>query len=107
MAALEIPTLTDGTHFYSQRNVLEGVQYLLTFKFNARRDRWQLTLATLDGVEVVTGQTIVTGVDLLRRSVSPAKPPGTLAALAIQGDQGDPRLLDLGDRVRLYYNEAE
>jgi hypothetical protein len=111
MALLEIPTRTDGTPHYEQRSKLDGVDYTLTFRFGERRGGWVFDMYTVSGDEIIVGQLVIIGRDLLRRSTSPNKPPGALFALNLQSDDAGrlrelPGLYDLGDRCRLYYREA-
>lgn len=104
MAVLEIPTLTDGTEAYDQRTELDGTEYVLTFKFNRRRERWVMSIDTPGGVPILTGQTVSLGIPLNRRQV--AGPPGILLAVSENGDLTPPGLTDLGGRVKLLYADA-
>lgn len=104
MATLLIPTLTDGTQTYDHRAEIEGVEYILTFAWNARRDRWAFSITGLDGVPVLTGQTVSIGVPLNRRAVN--GPPGVFMAVTVSADVEPPGLTELGGRVSLLYIEA-
>ncbi len=97
-----IDTLTDGTTAYDQRVELDGEEWLLTFRWNSRIDRWFFSIAGLDGVQRLTGAAVSLSIPLNRRSVS--GPPGVFVALSESGDD-PPGLLDLGGRVKLYYIE--
>jgi hypothetical protein len=107
MAILQIPTLTDGTQSYIQRTELDGDDYLMSFLYNLRRDRWSMSLQSLDGTFVLTGQTIHLQIPLNRRAVG--GPPGVLIALPEAGEVDAPGLHDLGDggSVKLYYVTAD
>lgn len=114
MATVEIPTLTDGTPSYTFRTQLEGVDYQFTFRFGERRAAWMFDLATAGGgVQIITGQMVTVGRDLLRRVAIAERPPGRLVALNVaKPDTGGtlalPGLYDLGrgGRTRLYYIES-
>lgn len=114
MALLEIQTRTDGTPHYELRTQLEGVDYRFTFRFGDRRLAWVFDLHTLaDDVEILSGQLVIVGADLLRRASS-LRPPGALFAFNLQSDEQGrlrelPGLYDLGagGRCRLYYRESE
>lgn len=112
MAVLEIPTVNDGTPHYVTRTQLEGVDYQFTFRFGERRAAWVFDMSTLDGVAIVTGQLVLIGADLLRRSAVPEKPPGILWAFNVtepaEGFRALPGLYDLGPggRCRLFYTES-
>ncbi len=99
---IEIPTLTDGTTAYDQRVELDGEEWLLTFRWNPRIDRWFFSITGLDGVPRLTGAAVSLNIPLNRRAVS--GPPGTFIALSESGDD-PPGLLDLGGRVKVYYVE--
>lgn len=105
MAILEIPTLTDGTQSYIQRTELDGDDYLMSFLYNLRRNRWTMSLQSLDGTYVLTGQTIHLNIPLNRRAVG--GPPGVLIALPETGVTEHPGLHDLGAGVKLYYVTAD
>jgi hypothetical protein len=104
MATLEIPTLTDGTVTYDHRADIEGTEYLLTFQWNARRERWTFSINGLDGADILTGQTVSLGIPLNRRAVG--GPPGVFMATSTSDDVAPPGLTELGARVRLLYVEA-
>lgn len=115
MAILEIATLTDGTPHYVLRTQLEGTDYKLSFRFGERRGVWVLDVSTIDGTDILLGQTITCGRDLLKRVSDPNKPPGQLWAFNVsppaEADGGlfaTPGLYDLGagGRCRLYYTES-
>lgn len=99
--SLLIPTLTDGTEAYDQRTQLEGVEYLLAFRYNLRRELWTISIRALDGRAILTGQSVHVGIVLNRRAVQ--GPPGVLLAISETGDLGSPQLHELGARVKLCY----
>ena len=109
---IEIPTLIDGTPHYTIRTQLEGTDYQFTFRFGERRGAWVFDLATLDGVEILTGQTVTCGRNFLKRCAMSEKPPGLLWALNVVEPKDDPLALpglyDLGPggRCRMYYTES-
>lgn len=103
MAILEIPTLTDGTTAYDQRVELDGEEWLVSFRWNSRVDRWFFSIDGLDGVPRLTGAAVSLDIPLNRRAVS--GPPGQFFAISESGDD-PPGLLDLGGRVKLFYVEA-
>ncbi len=116
MATLELPTLNDGTPSYSFRTKLDGTDYEFTFRFGERRQAWVFDLATTDGIDIIRGQLVTVGTDLLRRVSSGDKPPGMLGCLnlvlpteAEGGVFALPGLNDLGPegRTRMYYIEAD
>ena len=95
-----VDTLTDGTLAYDQRVELDGEEWLLSFQWNSRIDRWFMSITALDGTPVLTGACVSLNIPLNRRAVS--GPPGAFVALSESTDD-PPGLLDLGARVRLYY----
>jgi hypothetical protein len=94
-------TLTDGQTAYDQRTELDGVTYLFTFRWNARRERWTFSIDGLDGTPILTGQTVSLFVPLNRRAVG--GPPGVMLAIPEDDSTEPPGLLDLGARVKLQY----
>ena len=105
MSIQQIETLSDGTTSYSQRQRLEGQDWLLSFTFNSRRGRWSLSITDLDGVGVVTGQAIVCGLPLLNRAIG--GPPGQFIALSTDGGYEAAGLRELGERIKLLYVSSD
>lgn len=103
--SLIIPTFTDGTEAYDQRSQLEGVEYLVQFRYNLRRELWSFSIQALDGTPILTGQTVHVGIVLNRRAVG--GPPGILMALAETDELDSPTLYELGARVKLCYLTAD
>jgi hypothetical protein len=83
--------VTDYAHF-DQRVELEGVTYVLTFHWNARRNLWALDVALPGEDPAVAGISIVSNRLLLSRyHYRTGVPPGELVAI-------DPTLLLDGPR---------
>lgn len=109
MALLELQPTRDGTPNYDMRTKLDGNEYSFRFRFGERRGGWVFDLYTVgDEVQIVSGQLVIIGQDLLRRSSVIQKPPGRLFAFCLEGTRELPQLFELGPggRVRLYYQEA-
>lgn len=96
-----IPTLTDGTEAYDQRTQLDGVEYLLQFRYNLRRELWTFSIVGLDGTPILMGQTVHVGIILNRRAVG--GPPGVLVAISETDDISSPGFEELGLRIKLCY----
>lgn len=105
---LEVPLETQGDVYdYLQTIVLEGSVFFFRFLYNARTEIWKLTIETEEGEEIITGQSLVMGFDLLRRSTSENRPPGTLYVLPYSLVRETPGLLiGEGSYPRLFYNAS-
>ncbi len=103
-----VPTSVDPT--YVQRTQLDGIEYLLWFRFSAREGRWYADITDQDQVQIASGVKIVAGFLLARGAI--LKPPGDLICVDMQSsdadlkDAVDPGLLQLGDRHLLFYFDA-
>ncbi len=104
--SLIVPTFfgADAVEAYDQRTQLEGVEYLLQFRYNLRRELWTFSILALDGTDILTGQTIHVGIPLNRRAVG--GPPGIFMALSETDDIASPMFEELGLRVKLCYLSA-
>lgn len=102
MAVLVISTSTELSS-YTQRTILDGVEYLLSFQWNQREAKWYLSIADSEGAPLGSGLKLVADFPLNRRLVDPGAPPGVLYAMDRTGEGVDPGLRDLGDRVFLIY----
>lgn len=105
MALLEMP-LVSGLYDYTERVIVEGVQYLFRFRWNTAAGSWYLDLSDADGNLIVAGRRCLADVRLLEQFGHLAIPPGVLLAFDTTTKQVDPTLDDFGARVLLLYDEA-
>ena len=99
----EIPVL--ATPFFTETVTLTGTDYDLAFQYCQREDRWYLSVYTTEGDPIYVGQKIVPSIPLFRKCADGRKPLGTIVAQTLTLDDTPPRLLELGDRIKLYYYE--
>lgn len=102
-----IPTDTVAL-FWDQTTTLDGVPYLLTFRYNSRESVYYLTIQSVDGsVTYVQGLKLVTDFPLLQ---SFATPPGELVVVSLSAtDDSPPQLGEMGDGLRcslMYIEQA-
>lgn len=107
--ALEIPIEVTGpepgelTPHVEQTTELDGVEFGLRLRWNDREQRWYLDLSDVDGAPILLGVKLVANWSLLRTLADDGRRPrGELVVVDTTGE-GDPRLPDLGRRVRLIY----
>jgi hypothetical protein len=102
-----IPTFSDDS--YLQRTTLEGATYVLAFDFNQRAASWYLSVADLDGVDIVNGVKLVTGFSLLGKCRDPRAPLGVLYVVSSTSDGSPPGQFDLldGGRCTLLYMSSD
>lgn len=107
MAYREISVEPETRGNFSQRTILDGREYVLTFRWNQREAKWYLSIADTNEAPIVQGVKIVINFPLLtNRIVDERRPPGEIFAVDPSGEERDPGLYDLGARVRLLYIEA-
>lgn len=103
--------ITSEEPHYQQRTRLEGRDYLLTFTFNEREERWYLSIADEAEDPIASGLKLVANWPLLwPYRYDPRIPPGELAVSDVSGDGSPPTLLELGEGKRcelLYWTRAE
>lgn len=92
---------------YEQRVLLEGREYLLTFDYSAREDRWYMTLADVDETPIYRGIKMVAKTGLLARCADRRKPPGELMVICPDGDPGYAQWGEEGTAQLVYYDESE
>lgn len=103
---LEI-VLFPGEPLYSMRVVLDGKEYVLRFDWNGRESRWYFSIGFLDGSWLRTGIKFIANWPFLRNLADTRKPPGLLIAIDLSPSNGEPPgLLDIGERVKLFYYPA-
>ncbi len=91
--------------FYSQRTALSGVSYILTFRYNARMDRWLLDVADSNANLLLAGAPILGRWAGVKRfnGLIPGLPVGALAAADLTGADRDPQEETFGNDVPLFY----
>lgn len=97
--------------YYTQRTRLEGRDYVLTFRYNEREERWYLDLADDEESYIAVGIKLVANWSLLHPYRYDARtPPGQLNVADISGDGSPPTLFELGEGKRcqlLYWTREE
>lgn len=105
MAVSDIPNRTDLTH-YELSVVLDGVTYVLEFRWNLRDAAWYFDIRLEDETNVANGIKVVINWPLLRGLRSDSRPPGELFAFDTSGAGFDPVIDNLGSTVKLSYYDA-
>ncbi len=98
-----------GVANYRQRVELDGVNFLLDLRWNARNEGWQLSLFTAEETPLVQGLTVVSNRPLLDRWRSlDGMPAGEILALDETNTIAVPGYDQLGrdQAVQLIYVEA-
>lgn len=97
MSIVQIPTDTTDL-FWVQTTTLDGVAYLLTFRYNSRESAYYLSIASADDtVTYVQGIKIVSNFALLQ---SYPTPPGELICVSFTANDDPPALGEMGDGQR-------
>lgn len=103
---VEIPLPVD-LPLYEIRTRLDGKQYLLTFDWIGRENRWRYSVS-FDGRVLLSSRKLICHIGLLdSKAYDLDAPPGVLMAIDFSDRGGDPPgYADLGRRVRLVYFPA-
>lgn len=102
-ATLEIP-LFSSIPLFDIRTTLDGREFILSFDWNDREQRFYFSIAASDGTPIMSGRKLVCNWPLTRKIAGTAKPPGILMAIDYSNQAGEPPgLNDLGERVKLVY----
>jgi len=105
MASVELPTRRD-LPAYNYRIDLDGTTYTLYFNYNDRMGKWMVAVGDEQGAVIIGYVPIIVNWPLFNRFKDDALPPGTLAAYDSANTNLDPGRFDLGERVRMVYEEA-
>jgi hypothetical protein len=101
-----IPTPDGTTPFSTQTTTLDGVPYILVFRYSTREDRWYLQLQTIDGTPIYGGVKLVPNWALFSQCVDARRPPGQMMVISnSKSDLSPPGLNEIapGGRCGLYY----
>jgi len=93
--------LTSTESVFSQVVSLDGVDYVLRFRWNDRALRWFWRLEDIDGTVLLGDRKLVADLPLLYHYSGGELPPGELWSVTVSGV--DPGLLDLGADAALMY----
>lgn len=105
MAIKKIPVSFNSPDFNFQIE-LDLVVFGFRFIWNERTNRFSLSITTEEGVELVSGITVVTNWKLLARFKDSRLPLGQLFTADMTGGSTEPDPVTFGDTVLLCYNEA-
>jgi len=103
--AVYIPLRSDLTYF-SLLVPLDGVNYTLQFRWNLRENAWYMDVLNEAGDTVLIGGIAIVVSYPLASQFTGRSPPGIFAATDTTGENVDPGINDLGDRVKLFYVTA-
>lgn len=106
MAILILPLRADGDPHYEFQTELERRTFGFVVRWNERAAAWFVSIKSADGVEVLSGIRLATGVPLLARFAIAARPAGELVLIDTEGKGEEPSQLELGTRFLLAYVEA-
>lgn len=97
--------------YYQQRTRLDGRDYVLSFSYNEREERWYLSIADEAEAPIATGIKLISNWPLLHPyRYDPRTPPGQIGVADISGNGSPPTQLELGEGKRcelLYWTRAE
>lgn len=106
MAYIRIPVRSDFKAYRFQVE-LESTIYTLDFGFNSRSNLWYMSIYDQAGENLVVGDIpIQVNAPLTDQYVAEGLPPGRFIAIDETGKGKDPGVLDLGNRVKLIYEES-
>jgi hypothetical protein len=107
VAVSEIPVVA-GVAQQELQVPIEGRVYTLALRWAGRDARWYLDIFDEDRTPVYVGVAVVLNFPLAFRCASTLMWPGVLMATDTSGENAEPGLDDLGERVKLiYYDAAE
>jgi hypothetical protein len=107
MDFIEIPLRKD-IFDYTEKITLEGVIYTLGIRYNARMDRWLLSIKDSADTNMAISLPLLNGVPLTYKWVGRIAgfPPGQFTMVDETDQDRSPGKDDLGDDLKLIYLEA-
>lgn len=107
-----VPCDPAGQSSWTQVTALDGVSFVLGFRWSQRDGHWLLDLADAEGSPIKVGMLLATGALLLGGLTDTRRPLGELAAIDTTGANDlDPGFSDLGSPgarfVLMYITGAE
>jgi len=105
MATVEIPLTADVEH-YEFSIELEAVLFFLEIRFNKRMNIWSMDLLDADKIPLLVGLLLLKDTDLIGRFSDERLPPGTLTFFDTLESSDPIEKEELGDRLKLLYEET-
>ncbi len=109
VSLITIPTDTKLI-FWTQTTTLDGIDYVLEFRYNTREATYYLSISLTDQTVLAQGIKLVSDFPLLQAYADIRMPPGELVAMAFGSNDANPAIgeLGIGQRVELtYITESE
>jgi len=104
MAELYEYALPTDAPLYEITAELDGSTYRFRFDYQAKSDRFYLSIYTAAGDALRRGIKVLAGWNVLRLCRSADRPPGVIYFLDLASTEAEPPALrDLGRRVRFFY----
>jgi len=104
---IRIPFNSDFSSF-RERIALDGVPYILSFKWNGRGGYWSMSISSVDGVEILSSIKLVPDYELISQYVAADIPPGMIVVHDSSGNKDMIGRDDVNVRAILaYITEAE
>jgi len=101
---ISIIPLTNAESVFHQSVSLDGVDYVVRFRWNGRASRWFIRLEDVEGNVLLGDRKLVADLPLLAHYVDGELPAGELWSMTVSGE--DAGLLDLGvDAALMYVSE--
>lgn len=105
MAILKMPIRND-IPAYTLNIELEGIAYILEFRFNSRQNRWIFDISDSIKDPIVQGVPILIETDLFLKFKDSRLPPGGFIAIDQSGNRNQPDRLNFGNDVVLLYFDS-
>lgn len=105
MSVVTLPCAPGSAH-YTFSTDLDGVTYGFEFRWNTRDAAWYMSIFTGDDEPIISSVKVVVDLPLAFRCADARMPLGTFIAYDTSGQQLDPGIDDLGERVQLTYLDA-
>ena len=105
MAIVEIPVRSD-LPAYQFGIDLDGVNFKFSFRFNTRMGRWLWDILDTEENPILMGVPLLVNLDLIGRYKIEELPLGSFICINETGTSNNPGRYDLGNNVKLLYEEA-
>jgi hypothetical protein len=86
---------------------IEGGIYRFAFRWNPRREFWNMSIKTVDGIVISQGMKLMINYEMIRRYSKPGLPPGAIIPIDPTNRTRRIGLADLGADVKLVYLTKE
>lgn len=95
--------ISNDLPYYSIQVSLDDIEYILTFKYNTRMDRWLFSFSESNGSIIFSGILLVLGINFFDLIADDRQPTGELRMYDTTQNANEPNKDNFGQTLKMIY----